>query len=167
MKLSEAVKAFLNHSSIPNVDFRHGDFVQIVAGENAGVRGYLIAIVSLKPEITFVLTSETGLKIEVSQQHLAYLADASTVAALVERQTSGINTSRHGWQFRPCLVLPPRRVNFRAPNDGHWPLWLVLEEQDGGYAVGFDDSDSTFCLVTSCGTVIASYDTLMEAIDGM
>ncbi len=62
--------AFLDRSSIDGVSYYHNDHVRIIAGENKGAMGWLVAVLTLEPEPRYVVELESGHDVEVVQSFI-------------------------------------------------------------------------------------------------
>lgn len=71
MPALDIFNTFLAHHPIPGVLFEHNDYVQVVAGRHKGQTGSLVSILSLEPEPSFILESESGSDLRVLQSELA------------------------------------------------------------------------------------------------
>jgi uncharacterized Fe-S cluster-containing radical SAM superfamily protein len=70
----DIAQAFLNHTPIPGVLFKHNDYVRVVGGEpHAGQSGSLVTVIGLEPEPKFVLELESGFDIEIIQSHIKHV----------------------------------------------------------------------------------------------
>lgn len=67
---SDYGQAFLWREFIVGVDYAHNDYVTVVAGPHAGVRGCLVGLVSLEPEPEFTLEADSGQDVRVLQSNL-------------------------------------------------------------------------------------------------
>lgn len=92
--------------------------------------------------------------------------EAADVAKLVKSELGATTESTGGWDFGPYLVDPPQRATYRSTNGIPWTVWVVLRESEDGYIVAYDDDDGEVLLVTG-GVVISSYNSLMDAINGL
>ena len=68
---SEVGQAFLWREYIVGVNYKHNEFVAVVAGPHTGERGSLVSLVGLEPEPEFTLEAESGQDILVRQSSLS------------------------------------------------------------------------------------------------
>jgi hypothetical protein len=71
MNLAQVAQTFLNREPIAGVLFFHNDFVNVVSGDSAGLKGSLVTILTLDPEPQYLVELESGLDVPVWQSHLS------------------------------------------------------------------------------------------------
>jgi SAM-dependent methyltransferase len=69
----EQCNAFLAGERLPEVNFRHNDYVRVVTGPHAGVFGSLISVEQLGSDPVFVVELEVGGDAQVSQSALTLI----------------------------------------------------------------------------------------------
>ena len=72
MKISdEIINAFYSGKRSDEIKFCVNDTVEIIEGQNVGVFGSVISIISLEPEVIYLIENgETGFDLNIQQNHL-------------------------------------------------------------------------------------------------
>jgi hypothetical protein len=71
MDLAHVAQTFLNREPIEGVEFSHNDFVNVVSGDSAGMKGSLVTILTLDPEPRYLVELESGVDVPVWQSQLS------------------------------------------------------------------------------------------------
>ena len=73
--IDKAYKAFLEYSLSPGIEYILNDSVEITDGEYKGLRGAVISIRSVNPEVIFIVELSNGRDVDVPQQLLKVIKE--------------------------------------------------------------------------------------------
>jgi Immunity protein 53 len=149
--LDDAVSAWMQSERVSGAAFSHLELVQIVDGEHAGVRGQVVSLTGIEPEVRYRVIIASGAERDLPQSSLLSAHAFAEMRALVELQrwyaaqcdglwehSYGVKIDtldNPGWTLRVDLRGTPLQEQvFVALSDGmEGEEWISCRVKDGQF----------------------------------
>lgn len=149
--IDEAFHAWMQSERVPGVAFSLNESVLVVEGEHAGTSGAVVSLVSVEPDVCYLVELSSGQKLELVQSALIGLSSSSEGMALAELQrwyaSQCDGTWEHSFGIKIDTLDNPGwvvRVDLRGTHLAERPFEPISEEMDGPCWVACRIADGQF-----------------------